>query len=84
MANNIWLQVQCYRELRMKDMGGAQQAYRITVRQLESMIRLSEGLARLHLDDEVRPEYVLYILVCLQDYFCVSILRINFNMYFIF
>ena len=39
-------------------MGGSQQAYRITVRQLESMIRLSEALTRLHLDDEVRPEYV--------------------------
>eukprot|EP00003_Mantamonas_plastica_P003239 TRINITY_DN1258_c0_g1_i1.p2 TRINITY_DN1258_c0_g1~~TRINITY_DN1258_c0_g1_i1.p2 ORF type:complete len:236 (-),score=112.96 TRINITY_DN1258_c0_g1_i1:374-1081(-) len=32
--------------------------YRITVRQLESLIRLAEGLARLHLDDEVKPEYV--------------------------
>ena len=30
----------------------------MTVRQLESMIRLSEGLARLHCDEEVKPKYV--------------------------
>jgi DNA replication licensing factor MCM6 len=30
----------------------------MTVRQLESMIRLSEALARLHLDDEIRVQYV--------------------------
>ena len=34
-------------------------SYRITVRQLESMVRLSEAMARVHLDDEVKPEYVL-------------------------
>ena len=33
-------------------------SYRITVRQLESMVRLSEALARLHCDDEIRVEYV--------------------------
>ena len=38
--------------------GRNKSCYRITVRQLESLIRLSEALARLHLDDEVRPKYV--------------------------
>jgi hypothetical protein len=33
-------------------------SYRITVRQLESMVRLSEALARLHCDDEIRVECV--------------------------
>jgi len=51
--------VENYKLLRLQDMSGVSQtAYRITVRQLESMIRLSEALARLHLDEEVRPSYV--------------------------
>ncbi|KAG5193120.1 maternal DNA replication licensing factor mcm6-like protein [Tribonema minus] len=51
--------VECYRALRQNDsLGRNRAAYRITVRQLESMVRLSEALARLHLDDEVRPKYV--------------------------
>jgi DNA replication licensing factor MCM6 len=51
--------VDCYRKLRQGDtLGRSRTAYRITVRQLESMIRLSEALARLHCDDDIRPSYV--------------------------
>lgn len=51
--------VDCYRKLRQGDtMGHSRTAYRITVRQLESLIRLSEALARLHCDDLVKPSYV--------------------------
>lgn len=53
------LLVESYKKLRQADStGGGRSAYRITVRQLESLIRLSEALARLHLDDTIRPEYV--------------------------
>ena len=49
-----------YNELRQGDAtGAAKSAYRITVRQLESMIRLSEALARLHLDEEIKEAYVI-------------------------
>lgn len=51
--------IDCYRKLRQGDtMGRSRTAYRITVRQLESMIRLSEALARLHCDDIIQPQYV--------------------------
>jgi MoxR-like ATPase len=51
--------VEHYRELREGDCQGAQRAaYRITVRQLESMIRLSEALARLHCEKEIKVKYV--------------------------
>ena len=41
--------VKYYIDMRASDMTGAKSAYRITVRQLESMIRLSEALARVYL-----------------------------------
>ena len=52
--------VDSYRMLREGDSVGSrtQTAYRITVRQLESLIRLSEAIARVHLSDVVIPTYV--------------------------
>lgn len=44
-----------YKRLRQRDGSGGvtKSAWRITVRQLESMIRLSESMARMHCCDEV-------------------------------
>lgn len=52
------LLVEKYKQLRAGDATGSGSSYRITVRQLESLIRLSEALARLHCDDQVRTVYV--------------------------
>eukprot|EP00497_Spongosphaera_streptacantha_P001090 TRINITY_DN1731_c0_g1_i5.p1 TRINITY_DN1731_c0_g1~~TRINITY_DN1731_c0_g1_i5.p1 ORF type:complete len:312 (+),score=79.29 TRINITY_DN1731_c0_g1_i5:904-1839(+) len=46
-----------YVKLRQQD-AEERKAYRFTVRQLESMVRLSEALARVYLDDEIKPKYV--------------------------
>jgi DNA replication licensing factor MCM6 len=51
--------VEQYKKLRQADSsGGGRSCYRITVRQLESIVRLSEALARLHCEDEVTPDNV--------------------------
>ena len=51
--------VKSYVDLRGQDSVGISKAsYRITVRQLEAMIRLSEAIAKMYLDDEVKVEYV--------------------------
>ncbi|CAH1241886.1 MCM6 [Branchiostoma lanceolatum] len=48
-----------YRRLRQRDCSGvSKSSWRITVRQLESMIRLSEAMARMYCQDEVQPKHV--------------------------
>lgn len=51
--------VEKYRILRQDDAtGGGRNSYRITVRQLESMIRLSEAIARANCTSEITPAFV--------------------------
>lgn len=47
-----------YKKLRQADKTGQKTAYRITVRQLESLVRLSEALAKLHCDEWINETYV--------------------------
>lgn len=48
-----------YKELRSDDAQGlGRSSYRITVRQLESMIRLSEAIARANCTEEITPTFV--------------------------
>ena len=55
------LVVEKYQELRMDDAQGGigRSSYRITVRQLESLIRLSEAVAKANCVEEVVPRFVL-------------------------
>jgi DNA replication licensing factor MCM6 len=49
-----------YRQLRAEDSGGlGKNSYRITVRQLESLVRLSEAIARANCRSEITPPMVL-------------------------
>ena len=51
--------VEYYKDLRADDAQGlGRNSYRITVRQLESMIRLSEAIARANCVHEITPEFV--------------------------
>ncbi|KAH3660535.1 hypothetical protein OGAPHI_007121 [Ogataea philodendri] len=51
--------VERYKELRSDDSQGlGRSSYRITVRQLESMIRLSEAIARANCTEEITPRFV--------------------------
>uniref|UniRef100_A0A0X3PHC8 DNA replication licensing factor MCM6 n=2 Tax=Schistocephalus solidus TaxID=70667 RepID=A0A0X3PHC8_SCHSO len=51
--------VEEYKKLRQRDASsGSKSAWRITVRQLESLVRLSEATARLHCADTVTVAYV--------------------------
>ncbi|CAN4083640.1 unnamed protein product [Withania somnifera] len=53
------LLVESYVALRRDDTApGSRVAYRMTVRQLEALIRLSEAIARSHLDMQVQPRHV--------------------------
>ncbi|PWZ02651.1 putative MCM6-involved in replication [Testicularia cyperi] len=50
--------VEKYRFLRQDDSGAGKNSYRITVRQLESMIRLCEAIARANCRHEITPAFV--------------------------
>ncbi|PON44635.1 DNA replication licensing factor Mcm [Parasponia andersonii] len=53
------LLVESYVALRRGDTApGSRVAYRMTVRQLEALIRLSEGIARSHLESQILPRHV--------------------------
>lgn len=63
-----------YKELRSDDAQGlGRSSYRITVRQLESMIRLSEAIARANCTEEISPTFVSEA----YDLLRLSIIRVD-------
>ncbi|EIE90035.1 hypothetical protein RO3G_14746 [Rhizopus delemar RA 99-880] len=65
---------ECYRELRQGDYQAiGRNSYRITVRQLESMVRLSEAIARAHCSEEITVANVIEAHSLLQK----SIIRVE-------
>ena len=64
-----------YVKLRANDISSQKSSYRITVRQLESLIRLSEALAKVHLSDVILPIFVKEAAKLLQT----SIIKVNMN-----
>ncbi|KAG5500569.1 hypothetical protein JKF63_03664 [Porcisia hertigi] len=51
--------VVAYRDMRLQDaLSNRSKVYRVTTRLLESIIRLSEATAKVHMSDEVRPTHV--------------------------
>ena len=64
-----------YVRLRANDISSMKSSYRITVRQLESLIRLSEALAKVHLSDVILPVFVKEAARLLQT----SIIKVSMN-----
>ncbi|KAI8368290.1 MCM2/3/5 family-domain-containing protein [Radiomyces spectabilis] len=65
---------ECYRDLRQGDAQGVgKNSYRITVRQLESMVRLSEAIARVYCREEITENFVAEAYNLLQK----SIIRVE-------
>ena len=64
-----------YVKLRANDISSQKSSYRITVRQLESLIRLSEALAKVHLSEVILPIFVKEAARLLQT----SIIKVNMN-----
>lgn len=54
----VELMVKCYSLLRQRDTAGGKSSFRVTVRQLESMIRLAEAMAKMECSDEVKVKHV--------------------------